>query len=177
MGNRLAPVWAAQKKRRKLQLQQVRLQVFQQLNLQPEGGHSWRGLALICGYSISETMIGSQAERLVRKFLRSSQKQQITKVVTIQRKEAKVVQKRYIPPNEFYASDEWRAVRYEAIKQHGARCQCCGRSPKKHNVVIHVDHIKPRSKYPDLQLEVDNLQVLCEDCNLGKMARDATDWR
>jgi hypothetical protein len=80
------------------------------------------------------------------------------------------------PSRDFYQSDAWRAVRYEALKLHGARCQCCGRSSRE-GVVIHVDHIKPRSKYPQLELVLANLQVLCEDCNLGKMARDQTDWR
>lgn len=42
---------------------------------------------------------------------------------------------------------------------------------------MHVDHIKPRSKYPALELVLSNLQVLCEDCNLGKLAHDETDWR
>lgn len=36
---------------------------------------------------------------------------------------------------------------------------------------------KPPSKFPDLALVLANLQILCEDCNLGKMARDQTDWR
>src|SRR5262249_39926358 len=39
------------------------------------------------------------------------------------------------------------------------------------------DHIKPRSKFPELELELGNLQVLCADCNLGKRAWDQTDWR
>ena len=42
---------------------------------------------------------------------------------------------------------------------------------------IHVDHIKPRSKYPELELDINNLQVLCEDCNIGKSNIDETDWR
>lgn len=46
-------------------------------------------------------------------------------------------------------------------------CLACGRKPP--TVVLHVDHIKPRSKYPELELEISNLQVLCEDCNLGKL--------
>ena len=54
---------------------------------------------------------------------------------------------------------------------------CCGRSRKDHGVVIHVDHIKPRSKYPHLALVFENMQILCEDCNLGKSNVDATDWR
>ena len=77
---------------------------------------------------------------------------------------------------DFYRSDAWRALRYEALKLHGGKCQCCGRGPSD-GVALHVDHIKPRSKYPELQLVLSNLQVLCEDCNLGKGARDETDWR
>jgi len=36
----------------------------------------------------------------------------------------------------------------------------------------HVDHIKPKSKYPDLAYDKTNLQVLCEECNIGKGARE-----
>ena len=43
--------------------------------------------------------------------------------------------------------------------------------------VMHVDHIKPRSKFPDLELEFDNLQILCKACNLGKSNKDQTDFR
>ena len=53
----------------------------------------------------------------------------------------------------------------------------CGKSKKRHGIVIHVDHIKPRSKFPTLSFEFSNLQILCEDCNLGKMNMDQTDWR
>jgi len=42
---------------------------------------------------------------------------------------------------------------------------------------IHVDHIKPRSKFPELELVFDNLQVLCDDCNIGKSNVDSTDFR
>lgn len=59
---------------------------------------------------------------------------------------------------------------------NGARCQCCGAS-QKDGAVLHVDHIKPRSKYPELEFDVNNLQVLCADCNIGKSNIDETDWR
>lgn len=68
----------------------------------------------------------------------------------------------------FYWSDEWRTCRMKTLRKYGYSCMACGRSPKIHRIVIHVDHIKPRSKYPALELDQDNLQVLCEDCNLGK---------
>ena len=78
---------------------------------------------------------------------------------------------------DFYDSREWRKLRYQVIRKYGGRCMACGRSKQKHGVTIHVDHIKPRSKYPHLALISENLQILCEDCNLGKSNLDETDWR
>lgn len=76
----------------------------------------------------------------------------------------------------FYESREWRAVRYFALKANDGKCELCGAS-KATGAVLHVDHILPRSKWPKLQLEPSNLQVLCADCNLGKSNKDDTDWR
>lgn len=78
--------------------------------------------------------------------------------------------------DSFYDSREWLAVRYEALKASAGRCSCCGARASEHNP-LHVDHIKPRSKHPELALVLSNLQVLCKQCNLGKSNTDATDWR
>lgn len=75
----------------------------------------------------------------------------------------------------FLLSREWRNIRYDAFRKNGRKCQLCGESGK--GARLHVDHIKPRSKYPHLALELSNLQVLCEACNVGKSNRDMTDWR
>ncbi len=77
---------------------------------------------------------------------------------------------------EFYESREWLQLRYAVLKQYGARCMVCG-ATRGDGVHMHVDHIKPRSKYPELELEQSNLQVLCRPCNLGKSNIDDTDWR
>lgn len=77
--------------------------------------------------------------------------------------------------DDFYITREWRELRYLALQAGDGRCQCCGRSPA-HGVVLHVDHIKPKSKFPHLALTLSNLQVLCADCNLGKSNKDDTDW-
>lgn len=77
---------------------------------------------------------------------------------------------------DFYASNSWKQVRYQALVKHGGKCQACGATAKD-NVKIHVDHIKPRSKYPELALDIDNLQVLCENCNIGKLNLSEEDWR
>jgi 5-methylcytosine-specific restriction endonuclease McrA len=82
-----------------------------------------------------------------------------------------------INSTEFLQSFEWRRLRYQAIKLSNGRCQCCGASPKNNGIVLHVDHIKPRRKYPQLALTLSNLQVLCESCNHGKGSWDSTDWR
>lgn len=81
------------------------------------------------------------------------------------------------PDAQFYKTDAWRALRFEALKASNGCCALCGRSQRLHGVVLHVDHIKPRSRFPDLSLDPQNLQILCEDCNLGKSNRDDTDWR
>lgn len=81
-----------------------------------------------------------------------------------------------VATDAFLQTYEWRRVRMQAIKKHGNRCQCCGASPST-GAVINVDHIKPRKLFPDLALSVDNLQVLCHECNHGKGNWDMTDWR
>ncbi len=78
--------------------------------------------------------------------------------------------------NGFLASYEWRKLRMVVLKKCGARCGCCGASPRDGRV-MHVDHIKPRRKYPELALVESNLQVLCDVCNHGKGNWDETDWR
>jgi hypothetical protein len=78
--------------------------------------------------------------------------------------------------SEFYHSWEWKRVRYDFLKGRQRRCECCGATPE-HGVRIVVDHIKPIRHYWDLRLDPANLQLLCDDCNMGKGSRDETDWR
>ena len=78
-------------------------------------------------------------------------------------------------PN-FYQSIEWRELRVKALVKYGRKCCLCGRGIE-HGVILHVDHIKPKSKYPHLSLRLDNLQILCEDCNLGKSNKYEEQWR
>ncbi len=81
-----------------------------------------------------------------------------------------------VTSDAFLSTYEWRRVRMVALKKYGARCQCCGASPAD-GAVMNVDHIKPRKLFPHLALDVDNLQILCHDCNHGKGNWDMTDWR
>lgn len=76
----------------------------------------------------------------------------------------------------FLLGYEWRRLRMVVLTKRGARCECCGATPKD-GVRMHVDHIKPRRLFPQLALTESNLQILCEVCNHGKGNWDQTDWR
>ena len=76
---------------------------------------------------------------------------------------------------EFYASWEWKRLSYDVKLERGRVCECCGARPPQ--VVIHTDHVKPLRLFWHLRLNRRNMQVLCEDCNMGKGSRDQTDFR
>ena len=63
-------------------------------------------------------------------------------------------------------------IRYDVLKRCGFKCCACG---SKDN--LHIDHIKPFSKYPELASDFDNLQVLCISCNASKRDRHEDDLR
>lgn len=81
-----------------------------------------------------------------------------------------------VTTTEFLNTYEWRKVRMQALKKYGSRCMCCGATPQT-GAVMNVDHVKPRKLFPNLALDVNNLQVLCHECNHGKGNWDQTDWR
>ena len=61
-------------------------------------------------------------------------------------------------------------TRYAVLERAGFKCQCCGSKPLKNNdVILHIDHIIPHSLGGSDN--VDNLQVLCDKCNLSKQNR------
>ena len=65
------------------------------------------------------------------------------------------------------------SIRYNVLKRAGGKCELCGCSAKERP--LHVDHILPRSKLGSN--DMDNLQALCEKCNLAKSNRDDADFR
>jgi len=76
-------------------------------------------------------------------------------------------QERIDEANQFYASAEWRSLRNEIVAENRNVCQSCGKKIRK-KVDITVDHVLPRSKYPQLSLEKSNLQIMCRKCNSSK---------
>ncbi|MFA5591690.1 MAG: HNH endonuclease [Micavibrio sp.] len=56
--------------------------------------------------------------------------------------------------------------RFLILKRDNFTCQSCGRNPKRDGIVLHVDHIIAYANGGETV--DDNLQALCQDCNLGK---------
>jgi len=71
----------------------------------------------------------------------------------------------------FFESPQWQRLRYETLKRD-RKCVLCGSTDN-----LHCDHIKPRSLYPEMELDPDNLQTMCKRCNLAKSNKDEIDYR
>ncbi len=56
---------------------------------------------------------------------------------------------------------EWRSL---VLKRDGNKCVHCGSKGSRANP-LQVDHIKPRSLYPELSLTVSNGRTLCMFCH------------
>jgi 5-methylcytosine-specific restriction endonuclease McrA len=130
--------------------------------------------------------IGTVRLRPTRKMRRRKLEEKVLKlqrqldsarqVVEEQKRRLKAVKARaqpLRPPHPFYDSQEWRALKYRALTTYGRRCALCQTT----SGVMHVDHIKPRSRFPELALSFDNLQILCQSCNMGKGNTDTRDFR
>ncbi len=70
--------------------------------------------------------------------------------------------------------DSYRMIRagkwYQTLARDNFTCRLCGRTAQKNGVVLHVDHIKPRSKGGTD--DPDNLRTLCLKCNIGKSDKE-----
>lgn len=73
----------------------------------------------------------------------------------------------------FQKNKRWIAVKIEMYRLFPKVCMACGRESE----FIEIDHVKPKSKYPYLALDIRNLQVLCKPCNQRKSNLDETDYR
>jgi 5-methylcytosine-specific restriction endonuclease McrA len=72
---------------------------------------------------------------------------------------------------QFYNGAEWSCLRKQVIREEGRICSHCKKyiCDEEDFIVIHK---YPRSKYPHLELERDNLQIICNKCNRDKVNID-----
>lgn len=83
------------------------------------------------------------------------------------RERLKLVEAELMEYQRFYTTPDWRVLRGKVIKRDGRICQKCGAKIDRMQDLT-VDHIRPRSLYPQLALDPNNLQVLCRSCNSSK---------
>jgi len=65
--------------------------------------------------------------------------------------------------SRFYQSKEWKELRNKLFEVHDKVCVVCGATH-----ALRGDHIKPIRTHWDLRLNLDNLQILCDECNREK---------
>lgn len=71
----------------------------------------------------------------------------------------------------FYESKEWNNLCSDFLRYNKNVCCKCGET-KNHNRNLIVEHIKPRNKFPELSLEISNLEIYCKKCLEEKMEVD-----
>ena len=76
---------------------------------------------------------------------------------------------RFILSDQFYSSTDWKRIRELAFATFDNVCVKCG----SRNLLA-VDHIYPRSKFPERALDITNTQILCVKCNSSKGNRMPT---
>ena len=67
---------------------------------------------------------------------------------------------------EIRSDQQWKR---EVKQRDGYACRACGET-----IPLHAHHIKPRSKYPELALELDNGITLCGNCHARLTGREET---
>lgn len=85
------------------------------------------------------------------------------------KREAIEIERYYDPREEFNRwrdSSEGKGWKSEQYRRQKGCCLLCSNSIEVKGA--HIDHIKPISKFPELNLTLSNLQVTCAPCNLRK---------
>ena len=70
----------------------------------------------------------------------------------------------------FYKGKPWRRARKAALERDHYICQDCLAAKQRGERIrpraaVMVHHILPREKYPELELQLDNLISLCDPCH------------
>jgi 5-methylcytosine-specific restriction protein A len=73
-------------------------------------------------------------------------------------------------PDPFYTSTAWRKLRNQYITAQPL-CEHCKQAGNYKPAKV-VDHIAPRKERPELELDWDNLQSLCQRCHQQKTAKE-----
>lgn len=86
---------------------------------------------------------------------------------TSKKEKTQIIKPNKSVPQHLTSRDPNLRLKFLVMKRDNFKCCMCGRSPATTvGLELHIDHIIPWSKGGETVL--DNLQTLCNDCNLGK---------
>jgi hypothetical protein len=68
------------------------------------------------------------------------------------------MKKSFFLSHQFLDSREWLWVRRRALERADYRCESPGCTERE---FLEVNHVRPRKYYPELSLDLGNLEVLC----------------
>jgi hypothetical protein len=131
-------------------------------------GHSSLILIVFFAWAIGGTFV---TWKVIDHFLAKPRKERAERIAARFTELAKERKKTIEEALRFYSSPEWILLRKQVIEKDGRICFHCGKRIKD-DFDLTVDHELPRSKYPDLALNIENLRVFCRACNSKKGARD-----
>jgi|SRR3990167_6301904 len=69
----------------------------------------------------------------------------------------------------YWKGGKWKYIKRLVLIRDNFTCQICG---MREDEIMVVDHIKPKSVFPELELESSNLIVLCPNCHARKTIRE-----
>jgi 5-methylcytosine-specific restriction protein A len=69
----------------------------------------------------------------------------------------------------FYKSRAWRTLRAAFLREHPLCADCL--KAQRIKAAVHVHHLVDRKDRPDLALDWDNLEALCQPCHNAKRAK------
>jgi len=73
-----------------------------------------------------------------------------------------------------WSGGSWNYWKQKALTRDHYTCQKCGLYEPE---IVHVDHILPKSKYPELARTLSNLITLCPNCHARKTIEDRESGR
>ncbi len=69
--------------------------------------------------------------------------------------------------DSFYTTQRWKELREKVLRRDKYLCVECSRYGKKTPATV-VHHIWERSRFPELEYDINNLECLCNSCHNKK---------
>jgi 5-methylcytosine-specific restriction endonuclease McrA len=138
--------------------------------------------SFVCFYPVYDSYIQiAKGEKVRFRQLLKKLNQWYEKQAEIENEEKTIT--RHVSPQDILKAKELAdqrikvmpAMRWQVFQRDAWKCVSCGRRAAFDDVILHVDHINPRSKGGKDSIE--NYQTLCSICNIGKSNKDNTDLR